>query len=215
MSAASPGDALRVLGHGASINVRKVLWTLDELALPYALDAWGRGHRDTADPAFLALNPAGLVPVLIDGDVVLRESNTICRYLAARAQRHDLLPGAPAARARIEQWMDWQATELNGAWRYAFMALVRDSPSHRDRDAIDASVRAWNDAMQLLDAQLASTGGGVAADAFTLADIPIALSAHRWQRTPMPRPSLPAVDAYLQRMRARPAAQAHLRDDVP
>ena len=215
MSVASPGDALRVLGHVASINVRKVLWTLDELALPYALDAWGRGHRDTTDPEFLALNPNALVPVLIDGDLVLRESNTICRYLAARAQRHDLLPDAPVARARIEQWMDWQATELNGAWRYAFMALVREHPAYRDPDAIDASIRAWNGAMQLLDAQLASTGVGVATNAFTLADIPIALSAHRWQHTPMPRPSLPAVDAYLQRMRARPAARTHLRDGLP
>ena len=224
MTSPTPAFAIppRLLGRASSINVRKVLWTCDEAGVAVAREDWGAGFRPTSDPEFLALNPNALVPVLVvagdgraDAPLVLSESNTICRYVAARAGRSDLLPADPGGRARVEQWMDWQATELNGAWRYAFMALVRDSPSHRDRDAIDASVRAWNDAMQLLDAQLASTGGGVAADAFTLADIPIALSAHRWQRTPMPRPSLPAVDAYLQRMRARPAAQAHLRDDVP
>ena len=91
----------------------------------------------------MALNPNGLVPVIRDGDFMLWESNTICRYLVMKHRRADLLPLEAEPRARVEQWMDWQAMELNSAWSYAFMALVRKSASHRDEAQIHASVAAW------------------------------------------------------------------------
>ncbi|TQT37693.1 glutathione S-transferase N-terminal domain-containing protein, partial [Xanthomonas perforans] len=112
---------LEIYGKPSSINVRKVLWLCDELGLDYTLHAYGSGFASVQTPEFRALNPNALVPVIRAGELVLWESNTICRYLAARSQRDDLLPAAPAARALVEQWMDWQATELNTAWRYAFM----------------------------------------------------------------------------------------------
>jgi glutathione S-transferase len=127
---------LQVLGRTSSINVRKVLWACDEIGIPHQRSDWGLGFRPTRSPEFLALNPNALVPVMIedDGAFVLWESNTICRYLAARHGRHDLLPAEARGRARVEQWMDWQAGELNNAWRYAFMALVRQSRRcHRRR----------------------------------------------------------------------------------
>jgi glutathione S-transferase len=102
---------LQVLGRASSINVRKVLWTCDELGLEPARVEWGAGSLSLRSPEFLALNPNALVPVLCDGDRVLWESNTICRYLASRQGRYDLLPQQPAARAGVEQWTDWPATE--------------------------------------------------------------------------------------------------------
>jgi glutathione S-transferase len=209
---------LKLLGKASSINVRKVLWTCAELALPVEREDWGSGFRSTREPGFLALNPNGLVPVLQDGDFVLWESNTICRYLAAREGRTDLLPAALAARAQVEQWMDWQATELNGAWRYAFMALVRHSPAHADPTALQASVEAWHAAMALLDARLAHTGAHVAGDTFTLADVVLGLSAQRWRMTPLPaaaRPRLPAVDAWLARLAARAGFREHVANGLP
>ncbi|MEM7378311.1 MAG: glutathione S-transferase, partial [Pseudomonadota bacterium] len=133
---------LRILGKPTSINVRKVLWTCAELSLPYTLEPWGTGELDVDDAAFLDLNPNALVPVIVDGDAVLWESNTVCRYLAASVEREDLLPSSPAARAQVEQWMDWQATELNGSWRVVFMARVRAETGHADAE-VDASVSAW------------------------------------------------------------------------
>lgn len=206
---------LRILGKSTSINVRKVLWLCEELGLPFELEEWGSGHRSTSEPEFLALNPNALVPVIRDGGQVLWESNTICRYLAGREQRDDLLPRAPAERARVEQWMDWQATELNNAWRYAFMARVRQSPEHADPAQIEASVREWNRRMGILDAQLARTGAHVAGDAFTVADIVVGLSVNRWKMTPMERPELPAVTAYLHRLEARPGFRRHGGNGIP
>ncbi len=216
-AAAAAGAAPpRLLGKSSSINVRKVLWLCDELGLAIAHEEWGSGTpRSTQDPAYLALNPNGLVPVLVDGDAVLWESNTICRYLAARSGRDDLLPQEPLARARVEQWMDWQATDLNSAWRPVFMGRVRGSPQHQDPAAQQASIDSWNRLMGILDAQLARTQAFAAGPAFTLADIVLGLATNRWRLVPMERPSLPHVDAWFARLAARPGFQHHGCNGTP
>ena len=206
---------LKILGKTPSINVRKVLWMCAEMDLPYEHEQWGSGYRSTQDPAFLALNPNATVPVIVDDGFVLWESNSICRYLAESRHRSDLLPTAPRQRAQVEQWMDWQASELNIAWRYAFMSLVRQSPEHRDGDAVRASVGSWNRLMQLLDRQLASTGAYVTGGEFTVADVLLGLSAHRWRASPIVRAELPAVDAYLERLKARKGFQLYCTSELP
>lgn len=206
---------LEVLGRSTSINVRKVLWTCAELGLPYQHGEWGAGALSLRDPAFLALNPNALVPVIRDGDFVLWESNTICRYLTAKVGRNDLLPSGTAARARVEQWMDWQATELNAAWRHAFMGLVRKNPAFADPVLIEASTQAWNRHMALLDDVLRGSGAFVTGAGFTLADVVLGLATHRWFMTPMARPDLPAVEAYYERLSDRPGFRAHGRNGFP
>ncbi|MBO9707814.1 MAG: glutathione S-transferase family protein [Caulobacter sp.] len=206
---------LKILGRTSSLNVRKVLWTCDELGLAYEREDWGMGFASTRSPEFLALNPNGLVPVLIDEDGVISESNTICRYLAARYGGGRLLPDAPRARAGVEQWMDWQATDLNAAWRYAFPALARRMPGYDDPAHIAESVAAWNAILHVLEQRLAETGAHAAGHDFTLADIVLGLSVHRWLRTPMERDDLPAVRAYYDRLRQRPAFGPWSQDDVP
>lgn len=194
---------LKILGKPTSINVRKVLWTCAELGLPFELEACGDGVRSTLAPEFLALNPNAMVPVIVDADVVLWESNTICRYLCAQHGGAALLPAAPKQRALVEQWMDWQATELNGAWRYAFMALVRRSPAHADAAQVAASCASWNRLLAILDAHLQATGAFVTGDTFTLADIVLGLSVNRWLLTPLERPAYPALAAWYARLGGR------------
>ena len=115
---------LHILGKIPSINVRKVLWLCTELNLPFEQEDWGAGFRTTNDPAYLALNPNGLVPVIKDDDFVLWESNTIIRYLANRYGGDALYPAEPQARARVDQWIDWQGADLNRSWVGAFLGLV-------------------------------------------------------------------------------------------
>ena len=208
---------LEVLGRPNSINVRKVLWTCAELGLEIRHVPWGAGDLKLDSAEFRALNPQGLVPVLLDDQrgLALRESNTICRYLAARAQRHDLLPAGPAARAEVEMWMDWMATELNNAWRTAFMGLVRKSPAHQDAQAIERSAAEWNRQMGYLDSALQSTGAFATAHGFTLADIVLGLATHRWVSTPIEHADLPTVRAYYERLSLRPAFIVHGRNGIP
>jgi glutathione S-transferase len=198
---------MRILGRTTSINVRKVLWTADELGLAYE-----RQDVETGSPEFRTLNPNGLVPVLIDDGCPLWESNAICRYLAAGTA---LFPAEARARAVVDQWMEWQATELNTAWRFAFAGLVRRFPGFDDAARIAASIRDWNAAMTVLDQQLQRTGAFVTGETFTLADVVIGLSAHRWLTSPIDRADLPAVAAYYERLRAREAFRPHARADAP
>jgi glutathione S-transferase len=199
--------ALKILGRLASINVRKVLWTCAELELPF--------EHVESDPQLLARNPNGKVPVIQDDDFVLWESNAICRYLAGKQTRDSLLPEEPEARALVEQWMDWQATELNSAWRYCFYALVRKSPVHTDPTAIAASVESWNHHMRILDAHFVQGGQFVTGEYFSLADVVLGLSTHRWLLSPIERPHLDAVHGYYQRLSVRPAFRAHVHAEVP
>ncbi|MEN4918016.1 glutathione S-transferase [Achromobacter spanius] len=203
---------LKILGKASSINVRKVLWTCAELNLPFDREDWGSGFRPTSEPGFLALNPNAMVPVLQDGDFVLWESNSIIRYLAGQYDGLRLYPAEPKRRARVDQWMDWQATDLNRAWSYAFMALARQSPAHRDAAAVEASCHAWAQFMGILDQRLAATGAYVAGDAFTLADIPVGLSVNRWFATPFDKPALPAAAAYYDRLADREGYRLYFRN---
>lgn len=206
---------LKILGKSSSINVRKVLWTCAEIGLPYELEQWGAGTQATTAPHFLALNPNAKVPVIVDDGAALWESNVICRYLASRHGRTDLLPAEPMARAQVEKWMDWQIAELNASWRYAFMALVRNTPAEPDPAALAASVADWNRHMHILDAQLATTGAYITGAAFTLADIVLGLSVHRWMAAPIERARLPAVDAYYARLSEREGYMRHGRNGLP
>jgi glutathione S-transferase len=211
---------LRLLGKDFSINVRKVLWTCAELGVEYAREDWGVPLRAPTDPAFLALNPNAMVPVIVDTDgTVLWESNTICRYLANRYGNDNgdtsLLPQDAVARAQVEQWMDWQAGELNNAWRYAFMALVRNSAAHTDPVQIGHSIAAWNRNMGILERQLEKTDAYAAGADFSLADIVLGLSANRWLMTPIERPDYPALQAWTERLRRRPACRAFAMNGMP
>ena len=161
------------------------------------------------------LHELDAVPVWIDDLGVLWESNSICRYLAQRHGRDDLLPAQPYARAEVERWMDWQAGDLNSSWRYAFMALVRHHPDFEDELQIARSVAAWNALMSLLDERLAQTGAFVAGQGFTLGDVVVGLSVHRWLQTPIVRPRVLNIDTYVQRLRARPAFERLATPDLP
>lgn len=204
---------MKLLGRLTSINVRKVMWTAAQLDLALEREDWGAGFRSPQEAGYLAMNPNGLIPVLIDGDFTLWESNSICRYLATKAGATSLLPAEPQARARVEQWMDWQAGELNNSWRVAFMALVRGQPA--TPEAVQAGVANWNRHMGLLDAQLASTGAFVVGADFTLADVVLGLSTQRWKNAPIERVALPAVDAWMLRLSARPGFAEFVDNGMP
>lgn len=208
-------SVLRVLGRQSSINVRKVLWTCEEIGIDYVQEDWGTGFASTLTPEFLALNPNGLVPVIESDDGILWESNTICRYLASRHGRDDLLPSTSWKRALVERWMDWQATELNSAWRGAFQGLVRKDAAYTEPSVIAASARNWNHKMEILERTLSSDGPFVAGYEFTLADIVIGLSVNRWFQTPIERPELPTVAAYFEQLKTRPSFRRGGYDAVP
>jgi glutathione S-transferase len=193
--------AVKILGRLTSINVRKVVWALEALGIAYEREDWGLPVRDPMVPEFLALNPNAQVPVLIEDNFVLWESNAILRYLADT--RGQLAPADLQGRALVDQWLYWQLGELNPAWTYAVYALLRKNPAFTDAERIAESISKWTAKMAILEGQLGK-GAFVAGPAFTIADIAIGLSSHRWFSTPIPdRQPFPAVTDHYERMKER------------
>ncbi|WIJ26104.1 glutathione S-transferase family protein [Devosia sp. RR2S18] len=204
---------LKVLGRVTSINVRKVLWALDELGLEYEQEDWGLPLRDPKVPEFLALNPNGQVPVLVENNFALWESNAILIYLAERESI--LLPDQLEERAVALQWLGWQASELNVPWGYAVMALIRKAPGFDDPAKITESMGKWSAKMEILEAQLARGEGFIAGSEFTIADIVLGLSIHRWMEIPAEKQEFPAIRRYYEVLKARPAAARWMTAQTP
>ena len=99
---------LKIWGRTTSSNVQKVLWCCAELGIDYERVDLGGPFGGNRDPEYLTMNPNGRVPTIKDNDLILWESNTICRYLATTRHGERLYPSNPAARANVERWMDWQ-----------------------------------------------------------------------------------------------------------
>jgi glutathione S-transferase len=206
---------LKIYGRANSINVRKVLWVVEEIGIPYTREDWGRGYRPTSDPEFVKISPFGVVPVIDDDGLILRESNSIVRYLAAKHARSDLYPTDPAARAKVEAWMDWGSTDLYSGVRPVFHSVVTKLPAYRDPKVLEAGIKEWSAHMHRLDEQLSTAGPYLMGRDFTLGDVPAGLIVNRWFQTPFEKPTLKAVSAYYDRLGERPAYQAHGHNGMP
>jgi len=204
---------LRVLGRVTSINVRKVLWALDELGLGYEREDWGMPLRDPQVPEFLALNPNGQVPVVIEGEFVLWESNAILIYFAERESQ--LLPEQLELRALALQWLGWQAAELNPPWGYAVNALIRRTPGYDDPGKVAESMGKWAAKMEILEGALVGAGTGYIGAGFSIADIALGLSVHRWMSIPAEKKEFPAIAEYYERLMSREAGARWMGPETP
>ena len=200
---------LRVWGRRGAFNVQKVLWLIGELGLDHEhIDAGGKaGGLD--DPDFVAMNPAGRVPVIDDGGRIVWESHTILRYLAARHGAESLWPGDPAERSEADRWMDWSQTSLQPAFMDLFWGFYRTPEDKRDWLAIARALERCRACYRLLDAQLGERAH-LAGDAFSLADIPAGTSLYRYHELDIERPPLPHVAAWYERLAGRPAYREHV-----
>jgi glutathione S-transferase len=184
---------------------------LEEIGVPYRLEWVDRTRGAHKSPAYLALNPNGLIPVLIDGDLVLYETAAICLHLV---DTHPHAGFAPAlgtfARAHFYKRLIWLTNTLQAM-------LIHYFYGERLVDAGDAGaaaqVRAHAEAhvggmLDQLDAELAQHGKEwLLGAAYTAVD-PYALMLCRWTRgLARPARSLPQLGPYLQRVLARPAVR--------
>lgn len=196
---------LKIWGRISSLNVRKVVLAAQELGLAFERIDAGGAFGGTKTPAYLAMNPNALVPVIEDDQVQLYESNVIVRYLCARHADGSLYPRPLPARFDAERWMDWQQTSLNPAGRDAFHQLIRIPEPSRDRALIDRSIAATWPLLELLDRHLA-TRPFLAGDHLTMADLPAACEVHRWRGLPIDQRPLPHLDRWYAQLLARRSA---------
>lgn len=198
---------LKIWGRANSINVQKVLWIADEIGIPYTRVDIGGPFGGNREPAYLAMNPNGLVPTIEDDGLVLWESNSITRYLAA-SRNSPLIPADPKARAEAEHWMDWQLTSLGGMTPI-FWGLIRTPPEKRDMAAIETARKQMADVWAILDRHLKDRAF-VAGDAFTVGDIPVGCMAYRWFNLAIERPEAPHLRAWYERLTTRAPYRKHV-----
>ena len=200
---------LKVWGRASSFNVQKAMWAIGELGLDAErIDAGGRfGGLDTPD--YLAMNPNGRIPVLDHDGVVVWESHSIVRYLAATFGRGTLWAEDPAERSLADRWMDWTAATLQPAFMDIFWGYYRTPEPKRDWPVIRRGIDGCKRLYGILDRHLA-TQRFVAGDHLTLGDIPVGATLYRYFELDLPRPSLPNVEAYYARLQDRPAYRPHV-----
>ena len=205
---------LKIWGRTTSSNVQKVMWAIGELGLQHERVDIGGPFGKNNEPAYLAMNPNGLVPTLEEDDgFLLWELNSIVRYLAAKHGRGKLEPGDLRAQASAGRWMDWQLSVAGPAITPVFWGLIRTPPEKRDPAAIDAAKVKTNAAMKILDAQLAKTPF-VAGDTLSIGDIPVGIVAYRYRRLIPDRPTLDQSRALVREPRAAPTVP-RARDRIP
>jgi glutathione S-transferase len=200
---------LRIWGRSNSINVQKVLWCCEELGVPYHRIDVGGPFGGNREPEYLRLNPNGLVPTISDGGFVLWESNAIVRYLAAKHGMGTLCPEDLAERADADRWMDWQMGTLWADLRPAFIGLIRTPPENRDHASIAAAIRKTAESWAMLDAHLVGRDY-VTGPAFTMADIPLGVTAYRWFSLEIERPPMPNLEAWYEQLCARSPYKANV-----
>ncbi len=203
---------LKIWGRISSINVKKVVWAAQELALPFERTDIGGAFGLTRTPEALARNPNALIPVIDDGGFVLWESNAIVRYLFKKYALGQLYPADLQTQFNAERWMDWQQTSVNPASRNAFWHLIRLAPEKRDMALVAQSVAATVPLLNMLEQHL-SANAFVAGAAFGMADLPLACEIHRWWGLPITvtqRAPYPHIERWYQAMQARPASKGVL-----
>ncbi len=201
---------IKIWGRNTSVNVQKVMWAVGEIGLPYERIDVGGAFGQNREPAYLAMNPNGLVPTLEEEDgFVLWESNAIVRYLAARHRAAVLEPADLRMRASAGKWMDWQLSVAGPAIHDAFWGLIRTPPEKRNHAAIEESKKKTIAAMRMVDEQLGRTAY-LAGDAFSYGDIPVGAIAYRFRQIVPDRPPFANLERWYAALAARPAFKEHI-----
>lgn len=199
---------LKIWGRKNSTNVRKVLWCAHELGVDFeSVDAGGAfGLVD--EPDYRARNPNGLVPTLEDGDLVLWESNAIVRYLCAEyGDESGWYLDDPRRRAQADKWMDWTTSSLAPVFRPLFWGLLRTPADQQDWVAINAAHKACAHLLSIADQALAHQPY-LSGDEIGMGDIPLGCFVYAWFEMPTERPDMHHLQAWYERLKARPAYQA-------
>jgi glutathione S-transferase len=194
---------LKIYGIAASRAVR-TLWCAEELGLPYEHIKLSFNDPAIKEPAFLALNPNGAIPVIDDNGVVVWESLAINLYLAERYGAGGLGPSGFEEEAQILQWTFWAAAEIESQTRIWFQHTIYLPEAERRAEAVAGALEAIGKKLAVAEQVLASRQWLVA-DRFTVADLNLAAVLMRLKE--LGGEAYPSLCAWHARCMARPAAQ--------
>ncbi|MEI6737593.1 MAG: glutathione S-transferase family protein [Pseudomonadota bacterium] len=188
---------------------------LEELGVPYKLELVDRVANAHKTPEYLKLNPAGLIPVLVDGDIVLSETAAICLHLADKHPEANLIPPLQSAeRAQCYRWLIYLTNTVQAELMHYFYP-DRLGGEHAEVIQANATARVML-MLDILEAQMVKSGGPFMLGAqYTIADIFLFMMC-RWTRNmPNPARNRPQLGAFLDMMIQRPAViRTHQQENL-
>ena len=185
----------------------RVLWIAEELGLAYEHVPVEIGDAGARTPEFLALNPNGRLPLIVDGDFALPESLAITLYLAKKYAHGVLYPTALEYEARVWQWSFWAIAEVDRGVNIWSLHAVRLPPDERDQALREEALGVLATPFAVLDAALSKTPYLLGPD-FTVADLNVAAVISR--AVDMDLSAWPHLKNWLVRCLERPAARRAL-----
>lgn len=211
---------MKIYGRLSSLNVQKVIWCLGELGLVAGkdyerIDA-GLAFGVNTTQEYLEMNPTGLVPLLVEGNYTLWESNAIVRLLASRYGLGSLMPTDLRVRADSDRWMDWMLGTVWPLIRTAYVGLTRTPKEKQDLPAIKAAFQKGSSHLAILDAALKDRLFCAGAE-LTMGDLALGVAVHRWVRLARGYPeqlgvvqTFPSMMRWYERISERPAFRESL-----
>ncbi|MBN3748514.1 glutathione S-transferase family protein [Burkholderia sp. Se-20373] len=194
----------------AGTRSQRALWGLKELDADFEFISVNLLQGEHKRPEFLRLNPAGKVPVLVDGDLVIPESAAIVLYLADKYPEKALLPVDPALRAEAYRWVMFAVTELEQPlWRITRHSFIYP-PEKRSPADIELAREDFRTMAALLDKHLEGREF-IVGDTLTVADCVTAYLIDWAGECNLIEP-FPQLRAYLERLYARPKAPQRIAD---
>jgi glutathione S-transferase len=197
---------LRIYGV-ARTRAFRPLWMAMELGIDYEHLPIEIGEAGARAPEFLAINPNGRLPVIVDDGFVLFESLAITLYLAKKHALGTLYPGTLEDEARAWQWSFWAIAEVDRGVNIWSLHAVRLPPAERNAALREEALRVIATPFKVLDAALAQRPY-LLGDDFTVADLNVASVISR--AADMDLSAVPNLEAWLMRCLERPAARAAL-----
>jgi glutathione S-transferase len=188
-----------------SNNCRRVNATIQHLGLD--VEVLEQAMPDLKKPEYLALNPNGKVPTLVDGDLRLWEGRAIMQYLASKKAGNTLWPSDPQRQADIARWQFWEATHLSrGTGPFAFEKLFKKIFMKLDADpvALAAGEKEWHTFAPVLNAQL-KTRKWMLGDVLTLADFSVGGCFSYAEASGLPWDNYSHIKAWWSRLNEIPA----------
>jgi glutathione S-transferase len=192
-----------------SPNALRVRAVAAELGIPLDIIEVDFRKGDNKTASYLAINPNGKVPVLVDGDFVLWESRAINAYLASFRPEHGLYPDDTKKRAIVDQWSYWQATHLGPAMqRVAFERVMKSKfgMGEPDKNTIASGLKEIDQFLPVLDANL--KGKEWVAGKLSIADFAVGSTFVYRVPAGISLNKTPHVSAWIDRLEARPSWQS-------
>ena len=199
-------SALRIYGV-ARTRAFRALWMAMEVGVDFDHVPIEIGDAGARTPDFLAINPNGRLPVIVDDGFVLFESLAITLYLAKKHSTGRLYPAALEGEARAWQWSLWALTEVDRGVNIWSLHALRLPPAERDAGKRDEALAVLVAPFRVLDAAVAQSQY-LLGDDFTVADLNVAAVISR--AVDMDLSAVPKLKAWLERCLDRPAARAAL-----